>query len=64
MSHYSRGDEDDEFNDDVEEEDDDGKGGVVRSSNDHNILLIDARPNMFEPINDAGDVSVLLVACF
>lgn len=44
-----------DLNDD-EEEAEDGEGGEMKTVNDHCILLIDARPNMFEPINDDGDV--------
>lgn len=50
---YSGGykDEDDLHDDEEEEE-----GGEMKTVNDHCILLIDARPNMFEPLNDDGDV--------
>lgn len=53
---YSGGikEEDDDLDFDGEEEE--GPGGEMKSSNDHCILLIDARPNMFEPWNDKGDV--------
>ncbi len=44
--------EDDDLDNDEEEE----EGGEMKSANDHCILLIDARPNMFEVINDDGDV--------
>lgn len=40
---------------DDEEAEEDG-GGEMKTVNDHCILLIDARPNMFEPLNDDGDV--------
>lgn len=50
---YSGGykEEDDDLDNEEEE------GGEVKSSNDHCILLIDARPSMFEPMTDDGDVS-------
>jgi len=44
--------EDDDLDNDGEEE----EGGEMKSANDHCILLIDARPNMFEVVNDDGDV--------
>lgn len=50
------GGDDDLHDGDEEEEEGDGH---VRSSNDHNILLIDARPNMFEPMDAFGEVSAL-----
>ena len=46
--------EDFDLND--EDEEDEGDGGEMKTVNDHCILLIDARPNMFEPLNDDGDV--------
>lgn len=58
---YYRQDDDDVFDDDLEEGEEDGQGGHIRSSNDHNILLIDARPNMFEPMDAAGDVSFVFL---
>lgn len=50
---YSGGykEEDDDLDNEEGEE-----GGEMKSSNDHCIILIDARPNMFEPMNDDGDV--------
>lgn len=35
------------------------EGGEIKAVNDHCILLIDARPNMFESLNDEGDVRML-----
>lgn len=55
---YGREWGDDDLNEDGEEEEEEG-GGHVRSRNDHNILLIDARPNMFEPMDASGEVSDL-----
>lgn len=53
---YSGGfkEEDDDLDFDGEESN--GQGGDMKPSNDHCILLIDARPNMFEPWNGEGDV--------
>lgn len=53
---YGREGGDDDLKDEGEEEEEEGDGHV-RSSNDHNILLIDARPNMFEPMDASGEVS-------
>ncbi|CAB1118397.1 unnamed protein product [Ectocarpus sp. CCAP 1310/34] len=49
---YSGGfkEEDDDLDIDGEEE-----GGEIKAVNDHCILLIDARPNMFESLNGEGD---------
>ena len=54
---YSGGyykEEDDDLND--EEEEEEGGAGEIKSANDHCILLIDARTNMFEVVNDDGEV--------
>lgn len=53
---YSGGfkEEDDELDMEGEEE-----GGEIKAVNDHCILLIDARPTMFESFNDEGDVRTL-----
>ncbi|CAM9259428.1 unnamed protein product, partial [Laminaria digitata] len=51
---YGREGGDDDLNDEGEEEEEEGDGHVG-SSNDHNILLIDARPNMFESMDSSGE---------
>lgn len=60
---YPGGFEDREDEDDFnEEEEDDGHGGYIRSANDHVILLVDARKNMMEQMdqnaNDDSGVSI------
>eukprot|EP00752_Nemacystus_decipiens_P005093 g4622.t1 len=53
MSYYGGFKE--EYDVDDGDEDEEGEGGEMKTVNDHCILLIDARPNMFEPLNDDGD---------
>lgn len=57
MSHSGGFKEEYDLNDDGDgDEEVEGEGGEMKTVNDHCILLIDARPNMFEPLNDDGDV--------
>lgn len=53
---YSGGFKEEYDLEDDEEGEEEGQGGEMKTVNDHCILLIDARPNMFEPLNDDGDV--------
>lgn len=46
----------DKEEDDLKADEEEEEGGEMKTVNDHCILLIDARPNMFEPLNDDGDV--------
>lgn len=61
---YKREEHDDVKDDEAFEEDEDGAHeGHARSRNDHVILLVDARKNMLETMNEYGEVSGSILSC-